>query len=183
MGVIALGGTTARILAALFTIALLARCGPLPSNFEMYPQAVTGDRDISEQTAIVLVGNAGPASLGYLQFVHSGMPAINVQNIELRPRGIVAVPVPVGLTALELANYTVSGQAAGYLSSGTSYGYVPVRTPRMDIPAHGVYYVASILPDARPNFSSSPDPAMLTQFKNTHPRIANLKALNFTWPR
>jgi hypothetical protein len=149
----------------------------------MYPQAIAEDKIVDENTAILLVGNAGPASLGYLQFVHSALPAINVRNVALPPNGIVAVPVPVGLTKLELQNYSLSGGGGAYLPSGMAVGYVPVHTPKMDITSNGVYYVATIFPGAQPNFTTSPDLVMLKQFKAGHPKVASLKANNFTWPK
>jgi hypothetical protein len=170
------------VITSVFFLVLVA-CGSMPSNFEMYPQAITEDKVVDEHTAILLVGNAGPGSLDYLQFVHSLLPAINVRNINVPPNSIIAVPVPVGITNLELQNYTVTGRGAGYLPNGMAIGYVPVHTPRIDIAAHGAYYIATIFPAAQQNFTTSPDPGMLKQFKTTHPKIASLRANNFSWPR
>jgi hypothetical protein len=111
------------------------------------------------------------------------MPAINVRNITVPPGSIAAIPVAVGTKSLELNTYTVVGRGGAYLPSGVSSGFVPVHTPRSDITAHGVYYVATIFPGQRENFSISPDPAMLKRFKSTHPKIASLRAINFEWPK
>jgi hypothetical protein len=62
-------------------------------------------------------------------------------------------------------------------------GYVPGHTPRIDITDHGAYYIATIFPAAQQNFTTSPDPGMLKQSKNSHPKIVGLKAKNFSWPK
>jgi hypothetical protein len=171
------------IAGALAISPVLATCTSLPSNFEMYPQAIVEDKTVDDNMAILLVGNAGPARLDYLQFGHSAMPAINVRNIVVSPKDIVAIPVPVGTMNLELNTYTVAGASGGYLSNGMSIGYIPVHTPKLDITAHGVYYVATIFPGERENFAVSPDPGVLKRFKSTHPQIASLRAVNFVWPK
>ncbi len=173
----------APIIAAALLGLCAGACGSVASNFEMHPQAVVEDKTVDSNTAILLVGNAGPASIGYVQFVHSFMPAINVGNIVLPPNGIIAVPVPVGITNMEINCYTIAGRGGGYLPSGMSVGFIPVHTPRMNITAHGVYYVATIVAGEARKFTVTPDPGMLKQFKSTHPQIARLTAVNFSWPK
>jgi hypothetical protein len=105
-----------------------------------------------------------------------------VRGIDLPPNGIVAVPVPVGLKDLSLEDYTISSRGAGYLPNGMAYGYIPVHTPQIDIATRGLYYIATIHAGSSEKYSAAPDPAMLTQFRRTHPQFANLKPINFSWP-
>ncbi|WP_441233705.1 hypothetical protein [Bradyrhizobium sp. 930_D9_N1_4] len=114
----------------------LAGCnttGDLAST--MYPEAVRAGGAVKSDTAILLVGNGGSETINYLQFVHSGFPAINARGISLAPDGFVAIPVAVGTTGLELQNYTTTGRPGTYLPNGVSMGFVPVHTPRIDIPS------------------------------------------------
>jgi hypothetical protein len=133
--------------------------------------------------AVLLVGNIGPSSINYLQFVHSSLPAINVHGIDVPPNGIVAVPVPVGISSLSLADYTVSGHGGGYLPNGMAFGYIPVHTPKIDISSRGLYYIATIHAGSSEEYTAHPDPVMLMQFRKTHPQLASLKPINFSWPR
>jgi hypothetical protein len=170
-----------RMFAVIAFSSLLAACGGLPDKFSMYPETVHEGGSVDIQMAVLLVGNAGPSHINYLQFDHSSLPAINVRGIDLPPNGIVAVPVPVGISGLSLEDYTVSERAAGYLSNGIAFGYIPVHTPRVDLSARGLYYIATIHPGSSEKFSVNPDPAMLVQFKRKHPELANLKPINFNW--
>jgi hypothetical protein len=160
---------------------LLAAC--VADNFSMYPEPLRGGQSVNAGMAVLLIGNAGPASINYLQFDHSSLPAINVRGIDLPPNEIIAVPVPVGLKDLSLEDYTVSGRGAGYLPNGMAVGYIPVYTPKIDIAAQGLYYVATIHAGSSEKYSTTPDPAMLKQFRSTHPQLADLKPFNFSWPR
>ena len=137
----------------------------------MYPTALGNNSAVAEDVAVVLVGNGTPVTIDYLQFGHSNLPAINARGISISPGSIGAVPIPVGIKKLSLGTYTVAGRGAGYLPNGMNYGYNSVRTPPIDIRFRGVYYVATILPD----------PAMLRTFARNHPKIAKLKAINFSW--
>lgn len=147
----------------------------------MYPEAVGEGQKLSAETAVLLIGNAGPASVNYLQFDHSSLPAINVTGINLPPNGIVAVPVPVGLKNLSLEDYTVSNRAAGYLPNGMAVGYIPVHSPPIDIAAPGLYYVATLHAGSAEKYSTNPDHATLVRFRATHPQFSNMKPINFVW--
>jgi hypothetical protein len=163
-------------------IFLLAACSALPDKFSMYPEALRDGQSVNTEMAVLLIGNSGPASINYLQFDHSSLPAINARGIDLPPNGIVAVPVPVGLKDLSLEDYTISSRGAGYLPNGMAYGYIPVHTPRVDITTQGLYYIATIHAGSSEKYSTTPDPAILAQFRRTHPQFANLKPINFSWP-
>jgi hypothetical protein len=163
-------------------IFLLAACSALPDKFSMYPEPARDGQNVDAEMAVLLIGNTGPANINYLQFVHSSLPAINAREIDLPPNGIVAVPVPVGLKNLSLEDYTISNRGAGYLPNGMAYGYIPVHTPQIDIASRGLYYIATIHAGSSENFSITPDPAVLTQFRRTHPQFANHKPINFSWP-
>jgi hypothetical protein len=171
-----------RVIAVGALLSLLAACTALPDKFSMYPDAATEDQQVDADKAVLLIGNAGPGSINYLQFDHSSLPAINVHGIDLSPGGIVAVPVPVGLKHVSLEDYTLSGRGAGYTAGGIGFGYLPVHSPAIDISARGLYYVATIRPDSSERYSIDPDPAALTQFRKTHPELASLKPVNFKWP-
>lgn len=168
-------------LAALCAALLPAGCS-VPEKFSMYPTALGADTPVAQDQAVVLVGNAGPVGINSLQFTHSSMPAINA-TVDLPPGGVVAIPMPPGIRQLSLGTYTLSGKSAGYLPSGMNYGYIAVRTPKIDIAATGAYYVATIRPDAQPNFTTAPDAAMLARFAKAHPQVAKLRPVNFTWPK
>jgi hypothetical protein len=94
---------------------------------------------------------------------------------------IAAVPVPVGLKSLSLEDYTVSGRGAGYLPNGMALGYIAVHTPQVDISSPGLYYVGTVFAGSQQQFTTAPDPAMLRRFRAAHPRLAELKPVNFTW--
>jgi len=168
-------------LSALLGLLVLAACAGLPANFEMYPQALNEGQPLPGGKAVVLVGNGGPAGINYLQFVHSGLPAINVNGIDVPPMGIAAVPVPVGLTGFSLEDYTISGRGGGYLPNGMALGYIAVHTPKIDITTPGLYYIATVFPGSEQDFTTAPNPAMLRQFKAAHPQLAKLKPVNFSW--
>jgi hypothetical protein len=173
-------GGLVRWLAIVLTSCVLAACN-LTGSSMMYPEVVRAGSTIDGTTAVVLVGNGGTQTINYLQFTHSSMPAINVQDITLAPGGIVAVPVPVGTKELELANYTIASRPAGYFTTGASYGYVPVRTPKVDIIDRGLYYIATVLPGQQPNYDVRPNPSMIMKFRNEHREVAGLKPINFNW--
>jgi hypothetical protein len=164
-------------------LSLVVGCASIPDRFSMYPNAMQSGQSVDDEMAVLLVGNVGPASVNYLQFIHSSLPAINVHGIDVAPNGIVAVPVPVGISSLSLSNYTVSGRGGGYLPNGMAFGYIPVRTPKIDISSRGLYYIATIHAGSSEGYTAQPDPAMLMQFRKTHPQLASLKPINFNWPR
>lgn len=147
----------------------------------MYPEPLPVGSAVKPDAAILLVGNGGTEAIGYLQFVHSSLPAINAYGISLSSGGVVAVPVPVGTTGLSLSNYTTSGRPGSYLPNGMAQGYIPVRTPPIDINSPGLYYVATILPGKQPNFETKPTAILLARLRKERPEISNLKSVNFSW--
>ena len=149
----------------------------------MYPTALQANAAVSDDLAVVLVGNSGQAPINYLQFSHSSLPTINAQDLNLRPGSIVAIPIAVGIRQLSLGTYTLATQGAGYLPNGMGYGYHAVHTPKIDLTARGVYYLATVLPGSEPNFTVEADRTMLAQFAKAYPQIAKLKPVNFTWPK
>ena len=102
-----------RRLAVASALLPLVACAGVPGKFSMYPSAIEAGQNVDDQMAVLLVGNAGPETINYLQFGHSSLPAINARGIDLPPNGIVAIPVPVGITSLSLEDYTVSGRGSG----------------------------------------------------------------------
>jgi len=168
--------------AVTVTLVFLAGCA-VPENFSMYPIALQANSAVSDDLAVVLVGNSGQAPINYLQFGHSSLPAINAKDIDLRPGNIVAIPIAVGIRSLSLQTYTLATQGAGYLPNGMSFGYIAVHTPKIDLTSRGVYYLATVLPGSQPNFTVEPDRAMLAQFAKAYPQIAKLRPVNFTWPK
>jgi hypothetical protein len=169
-----------RIIITITAFALVG-CGTSGGSSVMYPEPVQSGSAIKSDTAIVLVGNGGSDVINYLQFEHSGLPAINARGITLAPGGIVAIPVPVGTSRLSLSNYTASRRPGGYLPNGMAMGYVPVRTPPIEINSPGLYYVATILPDQQPNFESRPNGAQLAKWRKERPELSSLKPVNFSW--
>jgi hypothetical protein len=159
----------------------LVGCAGGAGNFSMYPNAVDEGQSVDADMAVLLVGNAGPSSVNYLQFEHSSLPAINARGIDLPPNGIVAIPVPVGLTGVSLEDYTVSGRGAGYLPSGIAVGYIPVHSPKINISIRGLYYVATIRPGSPEGYSIHPDPGALIRLRRANPALTNLKPINFSW--
>jgi hypothetical protein len=147
----------------------------------MYPDAVQAGSAVKGDSAIVLVGNGGSGTINYLQFVHNGFPAINVHGINLAPDGLVAVPVVVGTTGLELEDYTTTGRAGTYLPNGASMGFVPVHTPKIDINSPGLYFVATLFPGQQRNFETRPTAVQLAKLRKEHPELAGLKPVNFGW--
>jgi hypothetical protein len=147
----------------------------------MYPEPVQAGVAVKGDTAVVLVGNGGDQTIDYLQFVHSGFPAINARGINLPPDGIVAIPVPVGTTGLQLSNYTSVGRPGTYLPNGMSSGFVRVNTPGIDIRSPGLYYVATIFPGQPRNFELKPAAAQLVKLRKDRPELADLKPANFNW--
>lgn len=172
-----------RLVVVVALLSLVVGCAGTPDKFSMYPSAMQSGQSVDADMAVLLVGNGGPASVNYLQFIHSSLPAINVHGIDVAPNGIVAVPVPVGISSLSLADYTVSGRGGGYMPNGMAFGYIPVNTPKIDISSHGLYYIATIHAGSGEGYTAHPVPAMLMQFRKTHPQLASLKPINFNWPR
>jgi hypothetical protein len=167
------------IAGCLFT---LAACGT-PEAISMYPEPLKAASTVESNAAIALVGNGGNDTIDYVQFVHNSFPAINARGINLPPGGIVAIPVPVGTTGLSLNVYTTSGRPGGYLPSGMAMGYVSVHTPAIDINTAGLYYIATIFPERKPNYEVKPSPPMLTKFKAEQREISRLRPINFSWSR
>ena len=147
----------------------------------MYPDAVRAGSSVKGDAAILVVGNGGSETINYLQFVHSGFPAINARGISLAPDGFVAIPVAVGTTGLELQNYTTTGRPGTYLPNGVASGFVPVRTPKIDLPAPGLYYVATVFPGQQRSFETRPTAVQLAKLRKERPELAALKPVNFTW--
>jgi hypothetical protein len=147
----------------------------------MYPEAVRAGAAVKGDTAVVLVGNGGDQTIDYLQFGHSGFPAINARGISLPPDGFVAIPVPVGTTELQLSNYTSVGRPGTYLPNGMSSGFVRVNTPEIDIRSPGLYYVATIFPGQPRSFELKPSAAQLIKLRKERPELADLKPVNFNW--
>ncbi|MGY4301567.1 hypothetical protein ACVWXN_009662 [Bradyrhizobium sp. i1.4.4] len=147
----------------------------------MYPEAVRAGGAVKSDTAIVLVANGGSETINYLQFVHNGFPAINARGISVAPDGFVAIPVAVGTTGLELQNYTTTGRPGTYLPNGASMGFVPVHTPKIDLPAPGLYYVATVFPGQQCSFETRPTAVQLAKLRKERPELAALKPVNFTW--
>ncbi|WP_339036763.1 hypothetical protein WHZ78_04345 [Bradyrhizobium symbiodeficiens] len=147
----------------------------------MYPEAVRAGSPVKGDTAIVLVGNGGSETINYLQFVHSGFPAINARGISLAPDGVVAIPIAVGTARLELQNYTTTGRPGSYLPNGVSMGFVPVHTPTIDIPSPGLYYVATVFPGQQRSFETRPTALQLAKLRKEHPELAAMKPVNFSW--
>jgi len=147
----------------------------------MYPDAVRAGSSVKGDAAILVVGNGGSETINYLQFVHSGFPAINARGISLAPDGFVAIPVAVGTTGLELQNYTTTGRPGTYLPNGVASGFVPVRTPKIDIVSPGLYYVATVFPGQPRNFETRPTAAQLAKLRKERPELAGLKPVNFGW--
>jgi len=147
----------------------------------MYPEAVRTGSPVKSDTAIVLIGNDGSETINYLQFGHSGFPAINAHGISLVPGGVVAIPVAVGTTGLELSSYTTTSRPGIYLPNGVSMGFVPVHTPTIDIPSPGLYYVATVFPGQQRNFETRPTAPQLARLRKERPELAVLKPVNFTW--
>jgi hypothetical protein len=148
----------------------------------MYPEAVRTGSPVKSDTAIVVIGNGGSETINYLQFVHSGFPAINAHGISLVPGGVVAIPVAVGTTRLELSNYTTTNRPGSYLPNGASMGFVPVHTPTIDISSPGLYYVATVFPGQQRNFETRPTEPQLARLRKERPELAVLKPVNFAWP-
>jgi hypothetical protein len=147
----------------------------------MYPDAVRAGSSVKGDAAVVVVGNGGSETINYLQFVHSGFPAINAHDITLAPDEVVAIPVPVGTKGLQLSNYTTSRRPGTYLPNGTSMGFVPVNTPGIDIASPGLYYVATVFPGQQRNFEVRPSGAQLSKLRKERPELAGLKPVNFGW--
>jgi hypothetical protein len=172
-----------RLVVVSALLSLVVACASTPGKFSMYPSAMQAGQSVDDDMAVLLVGNAGPEGINYLQFVHSSLPAINVRGIDVPPNSIVAVPVPVGISSLSLGDYTVSGRGGGYLPNGMAIGYISVDTPGIDISSRGLYYIATIHAGSSERYTAHPDPATLTQFRKTHPQLASLKPINFSWPQ
>jgi hypothetical protein len=166
------------------TVLAVTLAGPVLSS--MYPQALDASSMPANDEAVALVGNAGPDTINYLQFGHSTIPAINAQNISLPPGGVIAIPIPVGTQSLSLEDFTLARRPGFYLLNGMGIGYIAVHTPKMDIVSRGLYYIATVFP-GRPsgqNFETKPTAALLSKFKAERPKLAaNLKAVNFSWPK
>jgi hypothetical protein len=129
-----------RLAAMSALLSLVVACAGVPGKFSMYPSAIQAGQSVDDEMAVLLVGNVGPESINYLQFDHSSLPAINVRGIDVPPNSIVAVPVPVGISSLSLADYTVLGRGGYYLPNGMAIGYIPVHTPKTDIVSWTVLY-------------------------------------------
>jgi hypothetical protein len=101
------------IIAMVF---LLAGCASLPQGFSMYPKPLQLEETVPPGMAVILVGISGSASINYLQFTHSSMPAINVK-FDAVADDIVAIVIPVGIKQMELNTITVGGHRSGYFST------------------------------------------------------------------
>lgn len=165
---------------SLFIVTSFA-LGACNTTSSMYPEPLQAGSAVKGDTAILLVGNEGTETIGYIQFVHNSLPAINARGISLPPGGIVAIPVPVGTMGLSLSNYTTSGRPGAYLPSGAALGYIAVRTPPIDINSPGLYYVATIFPGQQHNFEIKPTASLLLKFRKDRPEILDLKSVNFSW--
>ncbi len=157
--------------------------GGCSQNFSLNFDAVTVDKDIEDNRAVILVGNGGTAAIDYLQFTQAApMPPINVRGKNVQPNGILAVPIPVGTKSLSLASYARTDRPTGVMPTGSYYGHIPVNTAAIDIDTKGIYYIVTLFPGRTDAPSPAPDPAALQQFRQAHPRLAQLPALNFAWP-
>ena len=148
----------------------------------MYPRALSASDVIEDDEAAVLVGNAGPQTIDYLQFTHSSFPAINARGISLGAGTVVAVPVPIGTKRLKLSSFTTANRPGGYFFNGMATGFIAVHTPPIDIKTRGLYYVATVIPNGNPNYATKPVAAMLAKFSTSHPKLRSLRAINFGWP-
>jgi len=169
--------------SALFAmVVLLMGCASLPQKFTMYPSLLKEEDKLEADMAVVLVGVRGPGQLDYLQFGHGSLPAMNVR---FPPQGdsILAVPMPAGLSNLRLMTVTVAGRPAGYVGN-IPVGYVAVHTPPIGLIKPGLYYVATIDPTKPKEFSTSPVPEQLNEFRKRFPAVASqLPPANFQWPQ
>lgn len=164
-------------------LLLLGACASLPENFAMYPQALDGNKNVPHDTAVVLVGNGGAATIGYLQFAHSSLPAINAYNLNLTANDIAAIPIPVGIKALSLHRYSLANRPGFYLPNGMAVGYSHVDSRAVDITTPGLYYVATVFPGMPKGHTAAPSPAILAHLKKTRPQLLHLKPINFDWPK
>lgn len=161
---------------------LLTGCASLPEGFSMYPKPLQPDEEIPTNMAVILVGVSGPASISYLQFGHSSMPAINAR-FPAKANTVVPIAIPVGIKQLSLSSITMGGQASGYSSSGTSYGYIGVHTPKLNIEKPGLYYIATLQTDNPGQYQLVPIPEQLKEFRSKYQGIAGkLEPINFGWP-
>lgn len=164
------------------SLAVAGGCG-LSSNFSLNLDAVTADKDVEDNLAIVLVGNSGTTAIDYLQFSQSPSPLpINVRGKNVAPNSIVAIPIPVGTKSLSLKSYARSDRPAGYMPTGSYYGHIAVDSQAIDIDAKGLYYAATVFPGRPEASSAAPDPNALEEFRRAHPRLAQLRPINFAWP-
>jgi hypothetical protein len=168
--------------ALLSLLILLSACADLPPNFTREPRTLFGHEELEENMAVVLVGVTGPSAVNYLQFVHDGLLAINV-DVTLYGSTIIAIPFPVGVKGLTLSTYTILGRRAGYFPSGLSFGYIGVETQEIDIDARGIYYMAT-LDLANPTVArGTPDPDRLREVKKRlQKQFEGRLPVNFQWP-
>jgi hypothetical protein len=163
-------------------LLLIAGCGSLPQGFSMHPALLQAGEPVPADMAVILVGVSGPATVDYLQFGHSSMPAINAR-FPAKGNTIVPIAIPVGIKQLTLSTITLGGRRSGYLQSGMSYGYIAVRTPKLDIEKPGLYYIATLDTNFPGQYQSTPIREQLKAFQATYRATAGkLEPANFKWP-
>jgi hypothetical protein len=77
-----------RLVVVSALLSLVVACASVPGKFSMYPSAMQSGQSVDDEMAVLLVGNIGPSSINYLQFVHSSLPAINVRGIDVPPTAL-----------------------------------------------------------------------------------------------
>jgi hypothetical protein len=171
-----MGGLRFLLVAGL--ALFISSCATVP-GFEMYPTPLTPTQKVASNQAIILVGSSGPGGVSYVQFLHSGMPAINVR--QPFSSEILAVPMTVGIKQLKVHVYTATGQGSGYIGS-MSFGYNTVKSVPVDIDRPGIYYLGTIQPAHR-QVVPDPDSAQLSQLREKYKAsFEGLEPVNFRWP-
>lgn len=166
----------------MFCVAVLAIEGcNLPAKFSGFPSPLTDGAKVTDDMAVVIVGNDSAPSVNYLQFSHSAFPAINVGDCDVPSMGTIAISIPVGVKQLSLSDYTNTAHPGVTLATGMSLGYVRVDTPSIDMTEHGLYYLATITQFSPTKYALKPAPQLLLQFKHAYPELAKLKPINFSW--
>lgn len=145
----------------------------------MHPEPLMPSQKVTENKAVILVGALGPGGVSYVQFHHSGLPAINVRYPFASQ--ILAVPMAVGIKQLSIHVYTATGQRSGYIG-GSSFGYNTVKSTPVNIDRPGIYYLGTIRP-ADGQVTPEPDPAQLSSLREKYKTsFGDLEPVNFRWP-
>ncbi len=145
----------------------------------MHPPLNSDAEAPSSQDAIVIIAITGDGEVDYIQFCSNNIGGCKNFRFDPVSNDILAFPIKVGTSGLELNSYTIAGKPGGYISVGYmphSYGFKGADDPKIDISEHGVYLLGTLNPETGKFGSMSS--AEIERAKSKYPNLfSSLKVL------